>query len=237
MYNSFGQGNKNKIPSYFGVQVKPILPTNFIGDKILDLNSNGFQSTTTQRIGYSFGGVVRAGITKLIAFETGINFNQRYFDIAMSVPDSGLYMSSRLGFIEYDIPINALMYIRLADKWFMNASLGFVIDFKPTDVQVIEGDGYNFFYHTGVANNKFGIGMNANLGFEFRTENSGIFYLGGSARVPFFPLFGMIADYRYQGFNERIIGEVDGSFLSLDLKYFFPNIANKGIQPIESPID
>ena len=235
--SGMGQTGKKKVPSYFGLQVKPVFPTNFIGSPTLELSNDGFESTTKQKIGYSFGGVVRAGLTKLIALETGINFTQRNFNIDMAVPDSGIYITQQLGFIEYDIPLNALMYIRLSDQWYMNAALGVAINFKPTDVRVISGDGYSFFYHTGYITKKVGIDLNANLGFEFRTEKNGFFYLGGSARVPFWPLFTMIADYRYQGINNRIIGEVDGSFLSLEFKYFFPNIANKGVQFQDGPIE
>lgn len=235
--SAFGQSRKQRVPSYFGFQYKVLFPTRFIGEPELALSGDGFESTTKQKIGYSFGGTVRVGLTKLIALETGINLNQRKFEIDMAVPDSGLYNTATLGFIEYDIPVNGLIYIQLSERWFMNASLGLSVNFKPTDVQTTFSDGYNGFIHTGVATKKVGLDLNANLGFEFRTEKSGFFYLGGSGKVPFWPLFSMVADYRYQGYSNRLFGDVDGSYLSLDLKYFFPIVNKKGTQFQKGPIE
>jgi len=236
--NGIAQVKRVPPPSYFGFQFRTLFPTQFIGTNTLVLENDGFKSTISQRIGYSFGGTVRAGITDLIAFESGINFNQRYYDITYAVPDSGLAGTGGFGFIEYDIPINGLFYIRLAENWYMNASMGLALTFKPTNVQTGEAPfGYHRFIYTGLLRKKIGIDANANLGFEFRTEKNGIFYLGGSARVPFSPLFDMIASYEWQGKKNRVYGEMDGSYLSLDLKYFFPNIRNKGTQFRNGPIE
>lgn len=232
------QTGKQNPPSYFGIQIRPVFPTNFIGDPELTLAKSGFTAKISQKMGYSFGGTVRVGLTKLIALETGINFTERNFDLEMAVPDSNAYAKSTLTFIEYDVPLNALFYIQLAESWYMNASIGFAMTYKPTDVRVFEAaNGYNQFSITGVRRKKVGFDVNANLGFEFRTKSKGFFYLGGSARVPFGPLFDMLADYQWQGKITRIIGEVDGSFLAIDFKYFFPNIKNKGVQFREGPIE
>jgi hypothetical protein len=228
---------KERFPSYFGLQVRPVFPTRFIGEPETLLTSNEFSTTISQKMGYSFGGTIRAGLTKLIAFESGINFTQRNFDITMSVVDSNVYASNTLSFIEYDIPLNGLVYVQMSEKIFMNASLGLAVTFKPTDVGVRTKPGGSFdFYHTGMVTSKAGFDMNVNVGFEYRTEKNGFFYIGGSGRVPFKPLFDMVAMYKYQGYKNTVIGQIDGSFLALDFKYFFPNINNKGTQFKDGPI-
>ena len=240
--NSSGRKKKERVPSYFGLQVRPVFPTRFVGESSLTLeqtdeNATFFSSTISQRIGYSFGATVRAGLGKFIALETGINFTQRNFDISYSIPDSSIYGSNELSFINYDIPINALFYIRLAEKWYMNASLGLSMNFKPTHVKVYDNPKlYHHIDHSGYVPNKFSFGMNANVGFEYRTEKIGFFYLGGSAGVPFSSIFDLVVDYRYQGLRSQEVGGVDGSFLSIDFKYFFPNIRNKGVQFQQGPI-
>lgn len=241
--SAFAQERRVKVPSYFGLQVRPIFPTRFIGSPELKLQTDSddpyvFTTTLRQRMGYSFGATVRAGITKLIAFETGINFNQRNFDVDMALPDSALYTKTDLSFINYDIPINALFYIRLADRWYMNASLGLALTFSPTNIQVESNpQSVHYFFQTGLVDSKVGLDLNANIGFEFRTEKSGFFYLGGSGRVPFKPIFTLLSEHRYQGYTTYIFDDVDGTFLSIDFKYFFPNIDNKGTQFKEGPID
>lgn len=228
---------KDKFPSYFGLQVRPVFPTRFIGSPETVLTNKEFSTTITQKMGYSFGATIRAGVTKLIAFETGINFTQRNFDISMSIPDSNVHATNDISFITYDVPLNGLFYIQLSEQFYMNASMGIALTFKPTNVGIFTQPGsYHSFTHTGKVSRKGAIDLNANIGFEYRTEKSGFFYIGGSARVPTKPLFDMIAQYKYQGYTNTVYGEIDGSFLALDFKYFFPNIRNKGVQSRRGPI-
>jgi hypothetical protein len=189
-------------------------------------------------MGYSFGGTVRAGLTKLLAFETGINFTQRQYGISMSVADSNVFATNDLTFISYDVPLNGLVYVQLSEKFYMNASMGAALMFKPTSVGILTLPGGKYsFTHTGVVSSKGAIDFNANVGFEYRTEKSGFFYLGGSARIPFQPVFDMVAQYKYDGYKNTVYGSVDGTFLAIDFKYFFPNIQNRGIQFQDGPIE
>ena len=243
--NTSAQKKRAKFPSYFGFRISPVFPTQFIGERSLTLNQDvddtfKLNTTINQKIGYSFGATVRAGITKFVAFETGLNFTQRSFELTMEIPDSSISATNDFKFIAYDLPINALFYIQLDEKWFMNASLGAIVTFAPTHVGVSTSPvKRHVFYHTGLVNNKVGVDLNANVGFEFRTEKDGFFYIGGSARVPFKPLFDLYMQYEYTGsdFVRVLSGPVDGSFLSIDFKYFFPNIKNRGTQFQKGPIE
>ena len=116
---SFGQIKPDRIPSYFGIQIRPLFPAKYVGDKehtfsTTDADSVQYSSTITQRLGYSFGVTVRAGLSKLVAIETGINFSQRNFDLAIDLPDSNIHAKNDMSFINYDIPVNVLFYIPLA---------------------------------------------------------------------------------------------------------------------------
>jgi len=237
----FCQSPKVKVPSYFGLQVKPILPTRFIGNPELTQELNGFKTVLSQRTGYSFGAVVRAGLTKTISIETGINFNQRVFNIDMSLADSNLFLTNDMKYVSYDVPIKGLFYIRLADNWFMSTAIGGNISYNPTNVAVrTNTGGLAYFQHTGLARKVF-FEFGANVGFEFRTEKNGFFYIGGVASVPFSPIFYLRSRYTYQGYEIRTdaenTGRVDGSFLSVEFKYFFPNIKAKAKIFKEGPIE
>ncbi|NQZ36941.1 MAG: hypothetical protein HRT58_14830 [Crocinitomicaceae bacterium] len=235
---SFAQEKTDKLPTYFGLQLRPIFPTQFIGNPTTSMSGDGFETSITQRLGFGFGGTVRASVTKLIAIETGINFTQRYFNLSVALADSNVYGEQSMTFIEYDIPINALIYIQLSDKIFMNASLGVAISYKPTDTRVqIRPQGKHYFALYGIRDNSVGLDLNANFGFEYRTRKNGFFYIGGSARVPFAPLFKYAAFYNYDANSILLTGDVDGSFLTLDFKYFFPLIKNKGQQFLNGPIE
>ena len=233
-------GNDSKFPSYFGFQLKPLFPTKFIGQSSLSLSNQGYDVTISQKVGYSFGGVVRVALSDIIGIETGINFNQRYYHLEMSVPDSNVSTSNDLGFIQYDIPVNALFYIKLTKKWYMNAALGPAICYKPSSIGVINHPGGKHeFFNIGLVSihKKVNLDLTGNLGFEFRTKNAGIFYLGGSARIETSPLFDLVSRYKNGTYEVDNYGSVSGSFLSIDFKYFIPNTGGNGQNFEHGPIE
>lgn len=237
--STYSLAQDEKVASYFGIQVRPVIPTDWVGQKQTKIVNSNFSSTITQTLGYSFGGTVRAGLTKLIAFETGINFTQRNFDLSMSLSDTNVLATDNISLVGYDIPLNLLMYIQLSEKYYANASMGVVTIFNPTNImKVTETGGIHSFENFGEVN-RMTFNFNANVGFEYRTEKSGFFYLGGSIRVPLQPAFTWLSAHMIQQQTDitMAVGEVSGSFLSVDLKYFFPNIKNKGSQPKKGPIE
>ena len=240
---AYGQGRKQRVPSYFGIQVRPLFPAKYIGDKEHTFSTTAtdsiqFNSKITQRAGYSFGATVRAGITKLVSIETGINFYQRNFNLSVDLPDSAIYAENDMSFINYGVPINILFYIPLSESFYMNASMGTSLTMKPTRIGVTTKTlGDNEFHHTGIVNNKFGVALNANMGFEYRTKKSGFFYFGGSAQIPMAPIFNLQTIYEHQGYKSAIYGDVNGSYFALDIKYFFPVINNRGAQFQHGPIE
>ena len=233
-------GKESKIPYYFGFQVKPLFPTKFIGESSSFFSNQGFDVTISQKVGVSYGGVVRVALTDLIGIETGINFFQRYYKIDMSIIDSNITASDDFGFIQYDLPINALFNIKLSKKWFMNAAIGASICYKPSNVGAISNPfGKHEFFNIGIVdiNDKVNFDLNGNLGFELRTDRYGFFYLGGCARIPTEPLFNLLSRYRYGTFEVDNYGPVSGSFLAIELKYFIPNTGGNGQKFDRGPIE
>ncbi len=235
---------REKVASYFGVQYRTIIPSNFGGPKEFSMTKKEYTASITQTTGYSFGATVRVGITPLIAFETGINFTQRNFNLGMSVADTTtgapiITAKDHWSLINYEIPLNALIYIQLSQKFYMNSSMGVVATFSPTDIQKrTETGGINSFFNYASVY-KTGLNLNANVGFEYRTKNRGFYYIGGSIRVPLAPIFvwGSWHEIQKQTESTFLRGTMRGSYLSVDLKYFFPNIKQKGTQPIKPPIE
>ena len=126
----------------FGVQYKPIIPNSLIGTYMQDFNEGPLVSNIKQKFGHSLGMVIRHGFTKNLSLETGINFNQRNYNLFYDMPDSSLSGENDVRIISYSIPLSGLIYIRLAEQFYMNASLGASMVLFPSDVQVftnIEG--------------------------------------------------------------------------------------------------
>lgn len=233
------KNKKPRVPSYFGIGLRPNFPTNFIGTRELVLDQNGFYSSIKQTPGFTAGASVRIGLTKLIAIETGLNFTQRNFKITSSIADSGFFINDKLRFIEYDVPLNIYFNIQLAEKWFMNVSLGGSAIMRPTHVGKVNVLNLKHrFVHTGFLkkNSIWGFGFNGNIGFELRTEKSGFFYLGGTVNVPITPIFTFAAHHRYDSFVQEYSEDYSNGYLGIDFKYYFKNIKNKGQQYGDGPM-
>lgn len=206
----------------FGLQYKPIIPNRFIGTYTQDFNKNQFYSSIQQKLGHSFGGVIRQGINKTISLETGINYTQRNFGLNFSVPDSGYAGKGKLGVVSYEIPLSCLIYIQLSKTWFINTSLGSALTLFPSDVRVtVPIKGAELFKQEGAYRNKLQGALIANIGFEYRTRNSGYFYFGSSYHLPYSKMMTFAMAYEYPGGKIVAIDNVRGSYLTVDFRYFF----------------
>lgn len=218
---------KDRFPSYFGLTVAPIFPSDFIGQKetvFLD-STQRMESAFKQTTGYTFGASVRIGVTKLISIETGLFQVRRNFDVRCDFPDSNITSTSTLGFVNYDIPLNALMYVQLSEKWYMNAALGFSITHYPSNVLTQQDITPFLVAYQGLRVNRTFFATGAGLGFEFRTKKAGTFYLGGAAKIPFNPIMVAVTDVTRTLNSDRFraVRRINGSYFSLELRYYLPS--------------
>lgn len=230
---------RTKAENYFGVQVKPLIPFGLVGDRAFDITENGFKSTISPMLGYSYGGVVRVGMTELLAIETGLNYTRRNYKASYSVADSNVYAQDELGYVSFEMPVNFLVYIKLAQQIYMNVSIGASGNFNASNIKSqINPEGKHIFIFEGRRTNYFDFNANADVGFEYRTPKSGTVYLGLSGRVPFSPTLAIATEYQYGTSKTVAYGVVEGSTFSLSLKYFFHNQnRKKGVQFERGPIE
>lgn len=213
----------------FGFQYKPIIPNTLIGFYEQDFNKNQFESTVRQKFGNSASMLINIGLSERLALETGIGFTQRNYNLDYAVPDSGYAAVGDVRVVSYEIPVNFMVFIRLSDEIYMNTSLGPAITFFPSDVQTRVPIGSNQrFQQEGAYLSKIQGSLNANVGFEYRTKKSGTFYLGASYHLPFTPIMTFAMSYEYStSANVVSIGNISGSYLTADLRFYFPENKNK----------
>lgn len=227
---------KDRFPSYFGLTVAPIFPSDFIGQKktVFQDSTQRMESVFNQKAGLTFGASVRIGITKLISIETGLYQVRRNFDVSCNFPDSNIVSSSNLGFVNYDIPLNALMYVQLSEKWYMNAALGFSITHYPSDVLTQQELSPFLVAYRGMRVNRTYFGAGSGIGFEYRTKKSGAFYFGGSVKIPFNPIMIGVTDVERSLTSNKVraVKRINGSYFSLELRYYLPsNLLKNNKQP------
>jgi len=238
-FNPYAKQKKkrNQVPSYFGLQAKPIIPVRIFGAGPMTLSNEILEATITPLWGYSFGGVVRAVISERFAIETGLNIVRRNYRTDYLIPDSSFTAQTTLGVVSYDIPINFLVYIQLSKQWYMNTSMGFSGNFYPTNVRKDDNGYPHMFMTEGRRKSWVRLAFNANVGFEWRTEKAGFFYLGGSFQLPFGGIFDIAPAYKYKNTNYPIFGEMNGTYVTVDIKYFLPVIDRKGKQFLKGPVE
>lgn len=206
--------SKNKFD--FALAFKPIFASEFFGTGPLERTIEESNLIQNQKYGYSLGGVIRRNLKKNLAFESGISFTQRNFILDI---DNPLPVSDTFRIVGYEIPLNLLVFVQLNEKIFMNVTGGLGIDMFPSDVTTLKKQlsTYSGRY------NVFNVSLNANSGVEYRTKESGKFYVGAAFHRPFFNIYRTSVDYTYDPTlaARRFIYDLRGTYLTLDLRYYF----------------
>ena len=218
--NCFSQKGKTTL----GIQYKPIFPLDFLGTGKITNDSAGVHFETILNSGYNFGVVVRHNFTDLLAIESGINYVKR--DYRLTIIDGTFTGVSSLRSISFEIPVVFMVYAQLGEKIYINGSMGPTFDIFPSNLQVQE----DYLNHVAFRNHIFQPAISANLGWEYRTDKSGVFYIGASYQRPFSFIY--LSKVGYYGNQKEVIveNELTGSYLTIDLRYFFPETKTKNAQ-------
>ncbi len=200
-----------------GFQIKPIIPSEMFKTGKTVFSDSSVNFTLQPNTGYCFGMVVRKGITPMFSLETGINYVKRNYTI--SVEDSSFNTMRKFGFISYEIPILVLVYIRLGEKLYMNTAAGLSLDMFPSDLSTSN----DYINHVTLRRNWLQTALLTNLGFEWRTEKSGFFYIGSSYHRPFKDnALNSVLYKRYSRLNGPVFNTwLSGNYLTVDFRYFF----------------
>ncbi|MCH2232971.1 MAG: hypothetical protein MK078_01875 [Crocinitomicaceae bacterium] len=207
----------------FGIQYKPIIPNRIIGTFEQDFSADQLTSSIRQRIGHSYGMMIRHGFTDMFSLEVGLNYNFRKFGLDWAVQDSGYSAVSDVRVVSYEMPVMGLVFIQLGKQFWMDAAIGSSITFFSSDVQVFEPINVGeYFLQEGAYNSKIQGAFLANLGFEYRTKKSGFFHLGASYHLPYAPIMNWAMSYEHTSGQSLSVQTLRGSYLTLDFRYFLP---------------
>ncbi len=209
----------------FGIQFRPLVPNSLVDFAEVTESSDTLIATWNPRTSLNFGMVVRFGITPAFSIESGINLVRRNYTIQVESPTEKVESELRYAFVGYEVPIQALYYVRLTDQLWMNASGGVSIDMYPSDVfstssAVRDTIFYDFEQYTG-RRGWVQMAVQANYGFEWRTKDKGYFYLGATYHQPFTAMAWSETIIDWQGGIHRLTTELTGNYFTLDLRYFF----------------
>jgi hypothetical protein len=238
----FSQGNSRpkkdsqliEKQTIFGLNVSPIIPSNFIQKNDYTFQSDSVKYSLNNRPSVSFGAEIRHYFTYRFAINTGILYTKRNINVDY---ESHYPSGSRgtdttftrdLKFIAYEIPIQASGYVRLSNKIYMSIAGGINLNFYPTNIRVENIAMQRIGTQIGKqAWQFFQLGLNLNIGWEYRTKEDGYIYIGATYQSRFDDMAAVLiyeeetihtADYSYT---------LRGGYLSVNLKYFFPFTKSK----------
>lgn len=221
---TFGQ-NSAANEFRFGFQLRPIVPNAYLNTDIETASLPNFAYSAKSNVGISFGSIIRKPLGKFWNLETGLNFVKRSYSLQFDLDDSVQVSSQQnMTFIAYEIPIQALIYVQLGKSWYMNASAGISLDFFPSETETYSSekvDSSYFDFSQKTYRIKWSaLAAQTNLGFEYRTEKDGYYYIGASFHRPFGRIAGTQATVETNAGSERLWLSLSGSYFSIDLKYF-----------------
>lgn len=203
-----------------GVMVKPVVPFTYF-DKDAAAEIEHVRYGLSLEGGFAFGMNVRIGLNNTISLETGLGQIQRRFSYSVTNDTSGYEESARIRYTGYELPVMGLVFIRLGERTWMNTALGASLDFYPSDVEGLIDEGSIYIFRRNWAQGS----VIGNLGVEYRSPKSGIFYLGATYHRPFNDLALADISYIYYGppsrsdFTQRL--PIAGSYLTVDIRYYF----------------
>lgn len=228
---------KEKYPSDFSFVGQYILKNNFLGKNSYLTQNDSLYSSLTVGDGWTLGGILRKNFEERFALEYGLLYTNRLFEAEMGFIERDLKYASSFRFITYALPVTGLVFVKMSPEIFANVGLGLAGSYKTSNVEVVGNPEDNHqFLLGGLAAPKFGLDMNGQVGFEYRTRNQGTFYLGTSMRVGLSPLMYYISTYRKEGNSAQHTQSVQSNYFSVELRWYLPNIKNKGPQPKQGPI-
>lgn len=202
-----------------GVRIRPIIPTVITQREFKTIVSDSLTAEMRPQITGSYGVLVRYNFNKSLAIEFGLDYTRRAYNLEIMRTGSSQLDKTQFGIINYEIPLQALYYVKLDDKIFANILAGTAFNFYPTDVESF-GDSKTWF-HRSFRREWITTSLIMNVGVEYRTEKKGNFYVGASLHRPMRFIYS-IYFYNYPSFGKIAEGSIQGMYTSLDLRYFFP---------------
>ena len=201
----------------FGMQFKPIFVSDIGGGGAFITSEGPLSVGVMPSTGFAYGMIVRRGLTKNISIESGLNRVQSNYGYLFTDSDTEFERQLNFGIVSYEVPIKAMIFVRMGERLYLNNGLGFSVDIYASDVAVGDIQLEALTLRGAWAK----IALEGHVGFEYRTKKAGYFYLGGTYHNPFSPVarsivfYSTATDLRHMDFFLR------GGYLTLDLKYFF----------------
>jgi len=220
-FNAKTQNNKTT----FGLQYKPIIPSAYFNSSHLDKSSGAYNFNLIPKYSNSFGMIIRHKINNSFSVESGINYIQRNFKLAVNNNDINLEDFTTFSIRSYELPIQLLTYVRVSEYWYLNVTFGVSHNVLASGVLSYGKKNQGYYQNTYRKSGGYRA-LLANVGMEYRTEAKGHYYFGTSLHRPWKAIAKIYPEYNEASDNifntdENFLLDMIGNFVTIDFRYFF----------------
>ncbi|RYD83552.1 MAG: hypothetical protein EOP53_00495 [Sphingobacteriales bacterium] len=199
-----------------GIAIKPIIPSGLFNNEADVIRRGNTQFAINPQVGYSAGVALRQDLPYLLSLETGIYYIRRIYEL--NITEGENTTSNKFRFVNYEIPVTGLIYIRLGKNTYLNNAFGLSFDFFPNSVYT-ENE-----YYQQKAERTYWVlpALTADVGGEYRTEKNGNFYIGASYHRMLINMAKTLILYEKGAVKESVTTPLSGNYFALNFRYYFP---------------
>ena len=211
----------------FGIHVEPIIPLEMFRIRTTEITRESVTFTSKPLSGFTLGTHLSVELSPKFSIETGINYVSRNFIV--SVQDGNFSDEINFKADNFEIPLTLTYYVKLAKNIFMGQSVGTSIQLIPSnlytrnDEKNITGTTIYSFEQFSQRKGTIVTIFKGAVGFEYRSKNSGYFYVG-----PVYHLFAELYQTNLNYYNastsksiNRVITKTIGDYFGIELRYVF----------------
>ena len=211
----------------FGLQYKPIIPAKYFNSANINTTSGNYTFSLSPKYSNSFGMLLRNKITKTFSIESGLNYTQRNYTLEIN-NNQNINDLTNFGIRLYEVPIQVLTSVRASKFWHLNVAFGISHNVIASDVKSFGEKKDSYFQNTYRKSGGYRA-LLANIGVEYRSETKQHYYIGFSLHLPWTKIGRVYPEYNDEentfnnlSFNEKFFLEIPGTFITIDVRYFFP---------------
>ncbi len=211
----------------FGVHVEPIIPLEMFRIRSSEIMRESVKFTSKPLSGFTLGTHLSVELTPKFSVETGINYVSRNF--LVSVEDGSFKDKINFEADNFEIPFTITFYIKLSEKIFMGQSVGTSLQLIPSnlytrnDKKNITGSTIYSFEQFSQRKGTIIPTFKGAVGFEYRSKNSGYFYVG-----PVYHLFAELYQTNLNYYNlstsksiNKVVTKTIGDYFGIEVRYVF----------------
>jgi hypothetical protein len=210
----------------FGLQVERLIPSDLFRSSNVRAFSQGVEFSSDPMPGFAYGAHVSFKLDDRLAIESGINHLIRDYRFTAKEEDDELALQFTAD--NFEIPLTFNYNLRLGEKLYIDQSIGFSFQFLPSEFQsrvrkLDESDKTIYdMSHISVRNYWVMPAFRGGFGLEYRTENSGSFYIGPVYRLFSTLYFSRIIYERGDTYVSDLDIKPTGDYFSIVFRYILP---------------